>query len=216
MHGTKAAENSTVRTRPGKVRGPSPAKTAATRRALAEAGLSAFLKNGFSGTRMSDVAACAGVAKGTAYLHFADKASLFAEVVREFVRGAAGGNRVGRPRLGEATSAFLHRTFVPILRDLQAGDRFRVLFLVITEGGRFPELAAAYREEAIDPILRLIRMYVARAKRRGELRNDVLISQPILLASPVVLAVVWNKLFAREGAVDIASLLEAQIDLLFR
>lgn len=197
-------------------RGPSPAKTAATRQALVEAGLAAFLENGFSGTKMGDVAAQAGVAKGTAYLHFADKAALFTEVLRQFVRDAVGRAPIARPLPDEGTGDFFRRAVVPVVRALQATDRFRVLHLVIAEGSRFPELAAVYRTEAIDPVLRMVRIYLARAKRRGELRVEALGDLPALLVSPILLGVIWNNLFVRDDPLDVANLLETFLCLSFR
>lgn len=196
-------------------RGPSSAKTAATREALTAAGLAAFLENGFSGTRMSDVAERAGVAKGTAYLHFEDKAALFTEVLRVFVRDAAGGRAIGRPHPGETTHAFLRRTLLPVVRDVQANDRFRVLYLVIAEGPRFPELAEIYRAVAIDPVLRLVRIYAKRAERRGELCPDTISRLPVLLIAPVILGAVWNNLFGRDDPLDVAAMLESYLLLVF-
>lgn len=198
-----------------RARGPSAAKTAGTRQALVEAGLAAFLENGFSGTRMIDVAARAGLAKGTAYLHFADKAALFAEVLRVFVRDAAGGRPIGRPRLDETTASFLRRAVLPVLRELQDGNRFRVLYLVITEGAKAGELPTIYRAEAIDPVLKLVRILLARAGRRGELRSASLVRYPALFAAPVLLGTVWNSLFAQGDPLDIASLFETWMDLAF-
>src|SRR3954452_16863553 len=45
--------------------------------------LECFAERGFSGTRLDDVAARAGVTKGTLYLYFANKEELFKAVVRE-------------------------------------------------------------------------------------------------------------------------------------
>ena len=198
-----------------KGRGPSSAKTAATRETLTTAGLAAFLENGFSATRMSDVAERAGVAKGTAYLHFEDKAALFAEVLRVFVRDTVGGRAIGRPRPGEATHAFLRRTLLPVVRDVQANDRFRVLYLVIAEGPRFPELAEIYRAVAIDPVLRLVRVYAKRAEQRGEIRPDTISRLPVLLVAPVILGAVWNNLFGRDDPLDVAAMLESYLLLVF-
>ena len=198
-----------------KGRGPSAAKTAATRQALVEAGLAAFLKNGFSGTRMNDVAVRAGLAKGTIYLHFPDKAALFAEVLRAFVRNAAGGRTIGRPGRDEATVQFLRRAVLPVLRDLQDGDRFRVLYLVVTEGAKAGELAAIYRAEAIEPVLRWARILLARAGRRSELRAASIALYPALFAAPILLGTVWNNLFAQGDPLDIAALFETWLELAF-
>ena len=198
-----------------KGRGPSPKKTATTRKALIDAALAAFIENGFSGTAMNDVAKRAGVAKGTAYLHFTDKTALFAEVLGEFVKDAAGRKLPMRPPLHEPTGEFLRRSIIPILRDLQRQDGFRVLYLVIAEGPRVPELAETYRRVAIDPVLRLVRVYARRAVRRGELRSDALDHNPILLVAPMLAGAMWNNVFGRDKPADIASLVDDHLDLLF-
>ena len=113
-------------------RGPSPAKTAATRQVLVEAAIGAFLENGFEATRMGDVAVRAGLAKGTAYLHFASKEALFADVLREVILDAQAGRPRARPRLDEPTRDFLMRTMPPALHELQRTARFRILYVVIT------------------------------------------------------------------------------------
>jgi len=200
---------------PKKVRGPSPAKTAATRGALIEAGLAAFLENGFSRTRLSDVAARAGLAKGTVYLHFPDKGELFAEVLRAFVRTATAGRTISRPGHQETTHQFLRRAVLPVVRELQDDDRFRVLYLVITEGVKARELAAIYRAEAIDPVLRFVRVVLRRAERRSELRSVGLAAYPQFFAAPVVLGTVWNGLFAKGDPLDVAALFEVLIDIAF-
>lgn len=197
-------------------RGPSPAKTAATRQALAAAALATFLEQGYAATRMGDVAARAGLAKGTIYLHFADKAALFEEVLHEAMRqGHRGRPGLRRPRPDESTGDFLRRAMLPLLRELQASGRFGVLRLIAAEGPRLPELAAVYRKAVISPVLRLVRIYAARAARRGELRSGALSAHPMLLVAPVVLTALWNNLYGQTDALDIATVFEAYLDLLF-
>src|SRR6201985_2557685 len=56
-------------------------KSGARRQAIVTAALEEFCTRGFAATRLDDVAARAGVAKGTIYLHFEDKEALFREIV---------------------------------------------------------------------------------------------------------------------------------------
>jgi TetR/AcrR family transcriptional regulator, regulator of autoinduction and epiphytic fitness len=196
-------------------RSPSPNKTEATRRALVDAALATFLEHGFSSTRMSDVATRAGFAKGTIYLHFADKAALFADVLREVMREARAGQPTPRPRPNESTGDFLRRAALPMLRGLQASGRSGVVRLVASEGTRFPELARAYRSVAIEPVLRLVRIIARRAERRGELRSDALSRMPMLLVAPAVITTLWNSIFAAAEPLDVADVFEAYLDLLF-
>src|SRR5712675_2270844 len=59
------------------------AKRSAERRdAILAAALDEFADRGFAATRLDDVARRADVAKGTIYLHFADKETLFQELIR--------------------------------------------------------------------------------------------------------------------------------------
>src|ERR1700712_5416012 len=59
------------------------AKRSAERRdAILAAALDEFADRGYAATRLDDVARRADVAKGTIYLHFADKEALFEELIR--------------------------------------------------------------------------------------------------------------------------------------
>src|SRR5262252_9709636 len=68
-----------------------PTKTAQPRRRAArlasapvilEAAATLFLRNGYLGTSVDDIAALAHVSKQTVYTHFADKEQLFAALIR--------------------------------------------------------------------------------------------------------------------------------------
>src|SRR5881397_1505651 len=50
---------------------------------ILNAALEAFVENGFSATRLEDIAERAGVSKGTLYLYFESKDALFKAAVRE-------------------------------------------------------------------------------------------------------------------------------------
>src|SRR6202040_177631 len=86
------------------------AKTAARRDAILEAALDEFSAKGFAAARLDDVARRAGVAKGTIYLYFADKESLFQELIRA---------KMG-PLVGTLESFFAADLPVPVIID-QAG-----------------------------------------------------------------------------------------------
>ena len=46
-----------------------------------------FVERGYAGTRLEDVAASAGISKGTLYLYFANKEELFKAVITEAIAG---------------------------------------------------------------------------------------------------------------------------------
>src|SRR5207244_4625882 len=60
------------------------------REAILAAALEEFSARGFAATRLDDVARRAGVAKGTIYLYFRDKESLFQELVRTMLSPLVG------------------------------------------------------------------------------------------------------------------------------
>jgi AcrR family transcriptional regulator len=62
---------------------PSPPRRARTRQRLLAAGESLFAERGLHGVTSHDIAASAGVAAGTFYNHFPDKAHLFREIAHQ-------------------------------------------------------------------------------------------------------------------------------------
>ena len=55
----------------------------AKRRQILEGARQVFMRDGFDGASMNDVARVAGVSKGTLYVYFESKVSLFEALVRE-------------------------------------------------------------------------------------------------------------------------------------
>src|SRR3569623_1390295 len=60
-------------------------RAAERRNAIVEAAMEECIARGFAATRLDDIAKRAGVAKGTIYLHFKDKESMFEEQVRTVI-----------------------------------------------------------------------------------------------------------------------------------
>src|SRR5205807_8705220 len=80
---SRAAQARTAKVVSSKLPASSRAERAAERRlAIIEAAMEEFISRGFAATRLDDIAKRAGVAKGTIYLHFKDKESMFEELIR--------------------------------------------------------------------------------------------------------------------------------------
>ncbi|WP_207802756.1 TetR/AcrR family transcriptional regulator [Roseicella frigidaeris] len=200
---------------PRRARRPSPERTARTRQAILAAALDVFLAQGFAATRMADVAARAGLGKGTLYLHFADKAALFEGVLQAAIGAPLAGLAAAAPAPGEPVRETLRRGLGPVLREMEASRRAAVIRLVLAEAGRLPEVAAMYRRIVIVPGLAAIRALARLAAVRGELRGEALLRHPQLLVAPVLLAVLWNGFFAEGEPMDPEAVFAAQLDLLF-
>ena len=60
------------------------------RRKVLSAAVSLFLQKGYAATTMDEIAAKAGIAKGTVYLYFRDKADLYASLLEERIGALLG------------------------------------------------------------------------------------------------------------------------------
>jgi AcrR family transcriptional regulator len=190
------------------------ARQAERRDAILAAALEEFAASGFAATRLDDVARRAGVAKGTIYLYFADKESLFQELVRAELSPIVG--TITRPEIAELPAHAIAQTLADIfVRDIFGTRRKDVIRLVITEGARFPKLAEFYYREVIDRVIPAVRAIMQRAVERGELPNDTLVRFPQLLVAPALLALVWNGMFDRFAPLDVGELMRAHLGILF-
>lgn len=109
-----------------------------------------FLRQGFAGTTMDQVAAAAEASKVTVYAHFADKPSLFVAVVGAAIDGAEAGTQALVDRLGESTDLALDlRTFArQHLREVAAPHLVAMRRMIIAEAPHFPELARSWHRAA--------------------------------------------------------------------
>ncbi len=184
------------------------------RGAILAAALDEFSARGFAATRLEDVAQRAGVAKGTIYLYFRDKESLFQELVRAMLTPLAGAI-ASAPMAGLPARAVAEMIADVFVNEIYGTRRKDVLRLIIAEGPRFPKLAEFYYREVIARVLPALRAVLAQAVERGELAHDALARFPQLLVAPGLLAIIWNSLFERFTPLDVRELMQAHIDLLF-
>jgi AcrR family transcriptional regulator len=186
---------------------------AATRDAILSAALDEFSERGFAAARLDDVARRAGVAKGTIYVHFRDKESLFEELIRASL-GPVAAALAQAPMQDIPVRLFAQRLLEVFVREVLGTRRKDVLRLVLTEGQRFPQLAHIHYREIVNRALPAVRAVFKRAYERGELKSDALVRFPQLLVAPGLMAVIWDALFARFEPLDTAALLRAHLDLI--
>jgi AcrR family transcriptional regulator len=187
------------------------AKAAARRDAILEAALDEFSARGFAAARLDDVAKRADVAKGTIYLYFKDKESLFQELIRSKMT----------PVVGTLEKAFatdlplrviIEQVIEVFVREVYGTRRKQLIRLIISEGPRFPALAEFYYREVLSRGLKAARGLLQRAYERGELADDTLIRYPQLLVAPGFIAIVWSGLFDRFEPLDVRGMMHAQVN----
>jgi AcrR family transcriptional regulator len=189
-------------------------RQAERRQSILAAALDEFAARGFAATRLEDVARRAGVAKGTIYLYFEDKQSLFQELVRTMLSPIVGA--IEAAPIDELPARAIAETIADVfVREIFGTRRQDVIRLIITEGGRFPKLAEFYYREVIERVLTAMRAMLTGAVKRGELKSDALARFPQLLVAPALVAIVWNGMFERLAPLDVRALMRAHIELLF-
>lgn len=197
------------------------AEQASDKRALIlAAALDEFSQNGFASARLDDVAKRAKVAKGTIYLYFADKESLFQELLRAQIgpviamleKVLSGGEQRAQQIPLRKLAHHVADLFVEQVINTRRKDIVR---LILTEGPRFPKLAEFYYREVISRGLGAFRERAKQALKEGELKGDTLVRFPQLIVAPALTAIMWKSMFDRFEPLDAKALMKAHIDNLF-
>ena len=183
------------------------------REAILAAALDEFSSRGFEAARLDDVARRAGVAKGTIYLYFRDKESLFQELVRAMLTPLVGTvEALGQSEL--PLEALADRIVELFVREVYETRRKDVVRLMITEGRRFPKLAEFYYREVLSRIIAAVRSLLQRAAARGEVPEG-LAEFPQIIAAPGMIAIIWSGLFERFEPLDVRKMMKTHVELLF-
>jgi AcrR family transcriptional regulator len=159
---------------------------------LTAAALEVFVEKGYAATRLEDVAAQAGVSKGTLYLYFDSKEALFKAVVREGILPAL--------TEGETLVAGFKGSSEELLREL-IGGMWRLIGsqriggipkLVFAEARNFPEIANFYHQEVILRGTAMIRSVIERGIKRKEFRKVNVDATVYLVIGPVLMRMIWR------------------------
>jgi AcrR family transcriptional regulator len=184
---------------------------------ILEAALDCFALRGFAATRLEDVAARAGVTKGTAYLYFKNKEELFKAVVSRYLVPAIeqfeAAAREPGPVSGLLTSIatmFFENVYNTRLSALPK--------LVISEASNFPELARFYLDEVIDRGRRLLTSLIRRGIASGEFRKVDIEHTAYCMLAPLVFSALWKHSLGPFDArpLNAAALVRCHMELLLR
>ena len=184
---------------------------------LLDAALDLFVERGFAATRSEDVAARAGVSKGTLYLYYPSKEELLKEVIRHnVVNEIAEGVDIVRQFEGRSADllAMMLRLWWERIGETRASG---IIKLMTSEVRNFPEVAQFYVDEVIAPSNQLIASIIARGIARGEFRTGLNVPEVVhaIVAPLVLMAMNKHALGACSTAfqLDPKAIIEALIDL---
>lgn len=184
---------------------------------ILDAAFEEFTKHGYAATRLEDVAALAGVTKGTIYFYFETKERVFEAMIRRT-------SQTLFPEI-ENYAATLEGSYTSRLRaligfffDLIAKNRTsrEMLRFLIAEGGRFPELVDRHYEEFVRPMIEQIHKLIEAGTAAGEFRAAPSILSTEIIMSPAIFLTVWTLLFGNRKPVDVAEFTDVSFDLIFR
>ena len=159
---------------------------------LLEAALDLFVDKGFAATRAEEVAARAGVSKGTLFLYFPSKEELFKAVVIE--------NLAGRFTEWNAEFEAFEGTTEEMLRycmriwweRVGSTKASGLTKLMLSEGRNFPELAEFYREQVVRPGHSLLRRIIQRGIDRGEFAPVDVDHAIYAVIAPMIFLMLWK------------------------
>lgn len=159
---------------------------------ILKAAMQTFVERGFAATKLDEVAARAGVSKGTLYLYFPNKEQLFQAAVRDSVTPAIVAAEQAVADYQGPALPLLHELFerwAAVVMDPTLGGLCK---LMIAEAANFPETATFYIQEVVLRIRRIFQVVVERAMAQGEIRelpSELVVRE---LMSPVLFASVWR------------------------
>jgi AcrR family transcriptional regulator len=158
-----------------------PSRTDRKRVAITGAATDLFLKDGYRGTSMDDIATAAGVSKQTVYKQFADKEQLFCHVVEALVNTAS--DPVYEAVQGLDVTTDLDGELRAVARrQLELVLQPRVMQLrrlVIAEATRFPQLGKVFFDQGPRRTMDALADAFRRLDERGALR----VEDPVVAAA---------------------------------
>ena len=180
---------------------------------ITEAAFGAFAENGFTATKVEDVARRAGVSKGLLYVYFKTKEELFKAVIRSVVT----------PRLDELTrtldasdlsaEAFIRGPVLEFMKRVPGSPVSVVIRLMISEAPKHPDLVEYYWQNVASRGLGALRQLLRRGVDNGEFRESAVNDLPQLIVAPVMMSIIWGIVFA-DRSLDTDKLIETHVDMI--
>ena len=185
---------------------------------LLDAALDLFVEKGFSATRADEVAARAGVSKGTLFLYFQSKEDLFKAVVRENIANKFPTWQEEFTTFEGSSADMLRYAMTSWWERIGKTRASGITKLVMSEAQNFPEIAEFYQEEVIKPGNAMIRRILARGVQSGEFRELDLEQAVHIIVAPMIFLMMWKHSMGACAAsakiVDPEQFIHMQVDVL--
>ena len=179
---------------------------------LLAAALDVFVEKGYAAARVEEVAARAGVSKGTLFLYFPSKEELFKAVVRENISGMYAGWSAEIDGFTADSAEMLVYAVNAWWQQVGRSKASGICKLMMAEACNFPELAEFYQREVEAPGTALLARIVQRGVDRGEFRAVDVAYAAYSLKAPMLFLMLHNE--GDHHGFDPERFLRTQIDML--
>lgn len=159
---------------------------------LLDAALSLFVEKGFAATRSEEVAARAGVSKGTLFLYFPTKEELFKAVITENISGRFTEWNAEFEAFEHSTPDMLRYCMRSWWERVGSTRVSGITKLMMSEGRNFPELADFYQRQVVQPGHALLRRILRRGIERGEFAAVDVDHAIYLILAPMIFLMLWK------------------------
>jgi TetR/AcrR family transcriptional regulator len=185
---------------------------------LLDAALALFVEKGFAATRVEEVAARAGVSKGTLFLYFPSKEELFKAVVRKTIAGRFTEWNEELDRFNGSNAELVRYCMHSWWERIGMTAASGITKLVMSEASMFPEIASFYQQEVIGPGHDLLRRVLQRGIDSGEFRSLQLDYAVYSLIAPMIFLLMWKHSMAPccppHHQIEPLSFIDSQVSLL--
>lgn len=185
---------------------------------LLDAALDVFFEKGFAAARLEDIAARAGVSKGTVYLYFNSKEDVFDALVRAIPQANVEQVRALAADASVPADEMLRRVLRFVGLFLRDERMIKFPRLIIGEVGNFPKLAETYKREVIARGLGILSSIVERGMREGRFRDVDPKHAAYAALAPLLFTAIWRTTFEQfeEGPLDAEAFIEQHIETFVR
>jgi AcrR family transcriptional regulator len=185
---------------------------------LLASALDIFVERGYAASRLDDVAARAGVSKGTLYLYFENKEELFKAVVRENLVSALSEAEDYVEKYAGTSTALLREVIMGWWKRVGTTKLSGITKLMMAESGNFPDVARFYHEEVISRSNALIIRVLERGIASGEFRSVDTANTNLAIVAPVLMLMIWKHSFnsCRIDPISAPDYLNCFLDLITR
>lgn len=137
---------------------------------MSAAALALFVEKGFAATRLDEIAARAGVSKGTLYLYFDSKEALFEAAIRDGILPLVEAVEAQAERLAGDPERILREILNRWWAGVVATDLGGIPKLMLAEAASFPAVARFFYENVVERGRRLIRAALECGVQSGQFR----------------------------------------------